>query len=400
MLLLCATALLGLGVLMVQSAGMRIDRPMDHEPWLSLLWTRHTLYAGLAIAAMLAASWINARQLFRIRSVINPLHIGLILSLVLVGLTLIPGVGLNVNGASRWLAIGPIRFQPSELVKWMMPIALAWWCARRRGVIDRYGPGLLPPLALLGIACVLVAKEDLGTGVLIGTVGLIMLAAGGARLTHLASLIPAAAVGLTMAIITTPYRIQRLLTFWDPWADPAGTGYHPIQSMLAFAQGGLLGRGLGGSIQKYHLPEDTTDFLFPIICEELGIAGAMLVIGLYVVMLWTMFSVARQCKDGFGRLLAMGVMATIGLQAAINLAVVTVMAPTKGIALPLLSAGGTGWVMTAFAIGLVASLDNAKAIMDDDGSLPGDLPQAELDNPTNTRATVTHINRRRPAKAA
>ncbi len=140
--------------------------------------------------------------------------------------------------------------------------------------------------------------------------------------------------------------------------------------MVAFAQGGVSGSGLGQSVQKYYIPEDTTDFVFPIIAEELGFGGAVLVVGLFLAILWVGLGIAKDTQDTFGRLVALGVLLTVGLQAVINLAVVTVVVPTKGIALPLISAGGTGWIFTAFALGLVASLDNAKAMQDEKAQQP------------------------------
>jgi len=184
------------------------------------------------------------------------------------------------------------------------------------------------------------------------------------------------------AIVQEPYRLQRLTAFLDPWADMKGAGYHPIQSMLALAHGNVTGTGLGQGVQKFgYLPEDTTDFIFAVICEEMGFAGAALVIALYLTILWTGLGILRDCRDVFGRLVALGVMLTLGIQAAINLAVVTVMLPTKGIALPLVSAGGTGWVLTAFSLGLLAALDNANALERETGddTLP-DLVPAELED--------------------
>jgi len=168
--------------------------------------------------------------------------------------------------------------------------------------------------------------------------------------------------GIVGAIMAAPYRIKRLMIYRDPWIDPQGAGYHPIQSQLAFAEGGVSGSGLGQSIQKYYIPEDTTDFIFPVLTEELGLAGAALVIGLFLTILWTGIGIVRDSKDTFSRLVGLGVITTLGVQAAINLAVVTVVVPTKGIALPLISAGGTGWIMTAAAIGILAAIDNANAL--------------------------------------
>jgi cell division protein FtsW len=293
---------------------------------------------------------------------LNPLWLMVLGSLVLVGLTFVPGVGRSVNGSSRWIAVGGVSFQPSELLKWTMIVALAWWCARRAGVMHRFGHGLLPPLMLMAVGVGMVIVEDLDTGVLIGAVATAMLVAGGARWWQVGLLVPLGVAGVVGLIVTSPYRVQRMLAFLDPWADPQGIGYHPIQSLLAFAHGGVTGTGLGNGVRKYHLPEDTTDFLLPIVAEELGLAGVALVVFLLLVILWVGLGIVTRCRDAFSRLLGLGVLLTIGGQAIMNLAVVTVVVPTKGIALPLLSAGGTGWCVTGFMLGLVASLDNAAAL--------------------------------------
>lgn len=367
LLMLCVIALLGVGVVMVQSAGMVVGAEVGQASQggvSALLLGRPTMYAVLAIGAMLFASRINVRELFRTHAWWNPLLLIVLASLVGVGLTFVPGLGRNVNGASRWLYLGPahwgLSFQPSELVKWVMVVAIAWWCARRRYVMHRFWVGLMPPLVLIAVACGLVVIEDLGTAALITVVAGCMLLAGGARLWQFALMLPPALAAGVAAILHAPYRIKRLTAFMNPWEDPAGSGYHLIQSMLAIAQGQLAGRGLGNGVQKFgYLPEDTTDFIFAIICEELGVAGASLVILLYLVVLWIGLGIVKECRDTFGRLVGLGVLLTLGLQATMNIAVVTVVVPPKGIALPLISSGGTGWIMTAFAIGLVAALDNA-----------------------------------------
>ena len=359
---LAVVALLGLGLVMVHSAGMTIGGASPGP--MQWLIGRPTLYAIAAIVAMMIASRLDVRYILRGRGLTNPLVYLIVASLVLVALALVPGLGRTVNGASRWLYLGPrawgLSFQPSEIAKWTLPIAIAWWCARRQATIRSLRRGLLPPLALVGVACVLIGVEDLGTAALVGAVAVVILFAGGVRWWQLTVAVLTGAAAVVWAIMQSPYRWNRLLAFQDPWADPSGSGYHPIQSMLAVAMGGPTGRGLGGGIQKFgYLPEDTTDFVFAVICEELGMAGAALVVVLYLVLLWVGLSIVRECKDTFGRLLALGVLLTLGMQAVINLAVVTVLMPTKGIALPLVSAGGTGWVLTAFALGLVVALGEA-----------------------------------------
>ena len=369
-LIACAAALLGLGVIMVHSAGSTVGGPdgavVDSTfgpigPW-SMFATKTSLYAGIAIVVMLIASRLNVRQLFTSRGLSNPLLVALLVALALQGLTLVPGFGHEVNGAHRWLKFGPITFQPSELVKWVMVLAVAWWCARRAGVMYKFGAGALPGLLLIALACGLIVDQDLGTAVLVGLVAVVILIAGGMRLWVLVPVVIIGAVGIVGAIMAAPYRIKRLMIYQDPWSDPQGAGYHPIQSQLAFAEGGVQGSGLGHSVQKYYIPEDTTDFIFPVLTEELGLAGAALVIGLFLTIIWVGLGIVRDSKDTFSRLVGLGVITTLGIQAAINLAVVTVMVPTKGIALPLVSNGGTGWIMTAGALGLLAAIDNATAM--------------------------------------
>ncbi|MEX0775997.1 MAG: putative peptidoglycan glycosyltransferase FtsW [Phycisphaeraceae bacterium] len=366
--------LLGLAVVMVQSAGMTMGQ--GDLSLRGLLANRTTLYAAGAVLVMLAASRFDIRTITRLRGWTNPIWWVLGLSLALVVAAMIPGVGLTINGSHRWLRLGPAwlgtTFQPSELVKWAMVAALALWCARRQERMTSFWFGLLPALAMLGLACLLIVKEDLGTAALVGLVAMIMLLAAGVRWWHLGLAVPPAVIAAVLAVASSPYRRARLTTFLDPWADPQGSGYQPIQSMLALAQGGLTGRGLGNGIQKFgYLPVDTSDCIFAVICEELGLAGALVVIGLYLAMLWVGLMIVRDCKDRFAQLFALGVMATVGIQATINIAVVTVVVPTKGIALPLLSAGGTGWIVTALALGLVAGLDRQDVLL-------GELDEDEL----------------------
>lgn len=358
---ICVVALLGLACVMVHSAGMTITS--EHYGPLAILTNRNTAFAAVAVFAMLVASRINVREVYRYHGWLHPLAWTLLFCILLQAATLVPGIGKEVNGARRWISFGPLTFQPSELSKWVIVLAVAWWCARRGGTMHRFFHGLVPIGVLIAAICGLIIMEDLGTAALIGGVGLCMLWAGGARWWQLAlSVLPGAGV-IYMAIASSEYRQERLLAFMNPWADPQGIGYHPIQSMLAVAQGGLTGSGIGYGIQKFgYLPEDTTDFIFAVICEELGFGGAILVVGLYLTILWVGLGIVRDCKDTFGRLMALGVLLTIGLQAALNLAVVTVVVPTKGIALPLLSSGGTGWIVTAFMLGLVASLDEANRL--------------------------------------
>jgi cell division protein FtsW len=267
---------------------------------------------------------------------------------------LIPGVGVEVNGARRWLGLGPVRVQPSEFAKWGVVLFLAWR-------LSRPGPftlqSFLTTCGVVGGVCLLVVIEDFGTAALIGlTAGFLMLV-GPVRLRWLlAATIPAGAAAFGF-VYSEPYRWRRIVAFLDPWAAPETDGYHVIQSLYSFAGGGWTGRGLGNGVQKLgYLPEDATDFIFAVVCEELGIFGAGLVVLAYLTLLAAGLGVAAKATHGFGRLLAFGVVATLGLQAATNIAVATASVPTKGIPLPLVSAGGTGLVCTAVMLGLVVAV--------------------------------------------
>jgi cell division protein FtsW len=352
---LLVIALLGIALVMIHSAAMTVGQDS------TLISSRYVVYAVLAVMVMLVAGRLDVRAIFSMRGLVNPLTYMVILSLGLVGLALL--YGPRINGARRWLFVGGVSIQPSELFKWTLVIAIAWWCARRAGAMHRFRHGLLPPLLLVGLGCGLILVEDLGTAALIGLVAVVLLYAGGARLLHLAMIMPVPIAAMVVAITQSDYRRARITSFLDPFADPQGIGYHAIQSMVAIAGGGTTGRGLGAGIQKFgYLPEDTSDFVFAIICEELGLAGAGLVILMYVALMWVGMSIVRDCRDNFGRLLGLGVLLTIGLQALMNLAVVTVLVPTKGIALPLISAGGSGWIATAAAVGLLCAIDAANHI--------------------------------------
>ena len=351
LLLVTAAALLMVGTVVVQSAGMTVT---EAGTMVELITDRTALLALAAFAALLVGRWAPARLMNS-----KAVSIGLVvIAIVLLVAVLAPGVGREVNGARRWIDIGPIGFQPSEVAKWALVLFLAWYATRPSRKLGLIVSGLLPALLVVAMVCGLTLLEDLGTAVLIAAVATIMLLAGGARIWHMGMLaIPAGGV-IVAAIATEGYRIQRLKAFLDPWADPAGSGYHVIQSMKAIARGDIGGLGLGNGVQKFgYLPEDTTDFIFAIVAEEFGALGCILVVALFLTLLWAGWRIVQMQRNPQRQLLALGITATVSLQAMMNLLVVTGLAPTKGIALPLVSSGGTGWILTALMIGYLASLD-------------------------------------------
>lgn len=364
-----ALALMALGVVMIYSAGSRVDRPARWFSGFSDPAGKQVVFVAVAVAALLAVSAIDYRQLAYHGSIWRwpGLYVAVV-ALLLLAAVYIPAVGLKVKGAQRWVKVGPLSFQPSEFAKFALVVFLAALLAWRSYPRTKFFKGLLPLGLISAVVCGLIGKEDLGTAVLIGLVASLLLIAGGVRIWHfLISVFPAAMIGFGYLLMYKPYRLERLKTFLNPWGDPLGAGYHPIQSLIAIGHGGWRGVGLGNGIQKYgYLPEDTTDFIFSIICEELGIPGAVLVIALTAALIWSGRQVFRRCGDDFGKLLTFGIISTIGLQAAINIAVATVSVPTKGIALPFVSAGGSGLIFSAAALGLVCSVANRRRRASDD----------------------------------
>lgn len=326
--------------------------------WTSL-GSKQLLYVALAAGLYFVVGRIDYRRLGSSdRGVIgSPVFWVLLVATSACVLVLIPGIGTAINGARRWIKLGPVQIQPSELAKWGAVLFTAWWLTRPQTDVRRFIGGFLPVVVAVGVLCLLVVIQDFGTAALIGLCILTMLLAGRVKLWHIALFVIPAIAGAVWFIADKEYRLRRILAFRDPYASPQGEGYHMIQSLLSFTTGGITGRGLGNGVQKLgYLPEDTTDFVFAVICEELGLGGALLVVLLYLGILLVAWETMRRKRDDFGRLLAFGVAAMVGLQAAINIAVATVSVPTKGLSLPLVSAGGSGMVITCAALGLLYSV--------------------------------------------
>ncbi|MBL9121064.1 MAG: FtsW/RodA/SpoVE family cell cycle protein [Phycisphaerae bacterium] len=386
---LIALILLVFGVVMVNSAGLTVKpdpglvtsgamtqtqfeklsaayRPISMD---NVLFGRTTVLAGIAILAMFIGSRVPVERLYQLRGLFSPVPWLLVAMVAMLLLVHVPGIGRSANNSARWIGSPQYGFQPSEMAKWGMLFVVAWHCCRRGGVMKSFLHGFVPPLIAIAVVCALIANEDLGTAVLIFTVSVFMLVAGGARWWHAGMLLPLGAIAAWGAIVASPYRMNRLLAWRNPFEEPQGIGYHIIQSMSAISGGGLFGRGLGNSMQKFgYLPEDTTDFIYAIICEELGVVGGLAVLLLYAGLLYLGLRVINRMRTGadglaepsvphFSQLFGLGILLTIGLQALINITVVTGLAPTKGIALPLLSSGGSGWVLTAFSLGLLLSIE-------------------------------------------
>ncbi len=354
-LTICVLSLLALGVVMVQSASMSVSGEA-HWHWTDR-GARHLLYSGIAAATFFLVGHIDYALLARGRRWKSPVLWTLGISLFTCLIVLVPHVGREVNGARRWLPLGFTQVQPSELGKWGTLFFLAWTLAYRSERLEKFVKGFLPTLAPVAAVALLIVIQDFGTAALIVVCSITLLLTGRTKLLHLGAVFPPALAAAYWFVRHKEYRWRRMTAFLDPFAAPQREGYHMIQSLLSFATGGIFGRGLGNGIQKLgYLPEDTTDFIFAVICEELGLFGALLTIALYLGIIYVAWQIARQKRDAFGRLLAFGIASMIGLQALINIAVATVSVPTKGLSLPLVSAGGSGLVITCAALGLLYSV--------------------------------------------
>ena len=364
---MCVLALLSLGVVMVHSAGLSVGDGRAISLGAFLL-SKPTMYMALAILALGVGSVTPIRGMLESPRVSRGPVWLLIAAFCLCVLVYVPALAREVNGAKRWVGVsvpglGMLSFQPSETAKWASVAFVGWFGVWRGGEIRRLVGGLGLGLAPIAAIAGLILLEDLGTAVLIGAVAGLVLLAAGVRWAYVIALAPVGLGVVAVGILAEPYRMRRLAAFVDPYADPAGSGYHAIQSMAAVAGGDVFGRGLGFGIRKFgYVPEDQTDFIFAIIAEELGFAGAGLIVALLLTLLWAGWAVAVREESRAMRLFAFGVVATIGVQATINLAAVTGLGPTKGIALPLVSSGGTGWILTAAALGVLVGMDRRRAL--------------------------------------
>ncbi len=353
-LIFSALTLLLLGLLMVASSSVNLGEEHHALP-LYYFW-RQAGYAALGILLAAGAWHLSIATWQRLSALL------LLFGIVLLMLALVPGVGHVVNGSMRWINLGGIRLQPSELMKLFMLLYLAGYLIRRGEEVRRALSGFAKPmLVLLVITGLLLLEPDYGSAVVLFATVLGMLFIAGVPLRQFfgwALLVGAALLGL---VLVAPYRIQRLTTFMDPWADPFNTGFQLTQALIAIGRGEWLGVGLGASLQKLtYLPEAHTDFLFAILTEELGLVGALLVIGLFALLVWRIFRLARRAllaQQLYAAYLAYGIGFNFALQAGINLGVNLGLLPTKGLTLPLMSYGGSSLLVSCLMLGLLLRID-------------------------------------------
>ncbi len=361
--------LMAIGTVFVFSASANIGQVLDLQRFYDYPGLRQLLFFPLACLIMYSVALVNYRRLSLVNGWLkSPISYLLVLSIVLLAVVFLqrfypvfPRFVPEINRHFRWLKIplGPIAisFQPSELAKWAIVFFLAGVCEEFGDKIRLYWKRFIPICSVVGVVVILIIVEDFGTAALISLLAFLMLIIAGVRLRHILQPLPLGAIAFYIAIKYSPGRMERITAFLNPdkWVD--SINYQPSQSLIALGSGGLWGKGLGRGICKYgHLPEDTTDFIFAIIGEELGFVGNAAVIGLFIVFVWLGILVVVRCRDRFGQLLAGGIVLTIAIQAALNIGVVTVVLPTKGLPLPFVSAGGTSMLLSAAAVGVLLNI--------------------------------------------
>ncbi len=349
-LLMIAVALLFGGLVILASASMSISDNTENDPF---------YYVGRqAIAALIggAAGFACLLIPMRMWSNIGPLMLLLGLALLLV--VLIPGVGYTVNGSTRWLRFGAINFQVSEPVRLCLMIYLAGYLVRQNKCLREQFTGFLRPMLVLSMACgMLLAEPDFGAAIVLLTTALAMLFVAGARFRDFFMFFSATVVAMAALAVTSPYRLNRLTGFLDPWSDPYDSGFQLTQSLIAIGRGEWLGVGLGNGVQKlFYLPEAHTDFVFAVFAEEFGLFGSLVLISLFLALLWRIFMLAIRAANAerfFEAYLAIGIGTWLGLQTFINVGVNMGLLPTKGLTLPLISYGRSSLIVAMVSIGLL-----------------------------------------------
>jgi cell division protein FtsW len=354
MLLVCVATLIGLGVVMVASASMAIaDRVFD-APFHFV--NRHALALGMALTAGLLVFAAPVDWWQRYGTLL------FFVGIALLTLVLVPGVGRSANGATRWIPLGPLNLQSSELMKFFAVVYIAGYLVRRGEEVATRLIGFIKPMLLMVVAATLImAQPDFGTtAVLLATV-LGMLFLGGVQVTHFSALFAMVGVALAALVVSSPYRMERVTSYLDPFSDPFDSGFQLSQALIAFGRGEWLGVGLGNGIQKqFYLPEAHTDFILAVVGEEFGLAGTLLIIAAFAFIVWRAFRLgmrAERLGRCFHAYLAQGFGLGLGLQALINIGVNVGLLPTKGLTLPFMSYGSNSLIVACMMVGLLLRID-------------------------------------------
>jgi cell division protein FtsW len=343
--------LIGIGLVMIYSASCEIALKSYKNEY--YFFFKQAIYAAVGLVVLLICRYIPYRWY-------RPLaYMLLIVALVMLSLVLISGIGHSAGGARRWFNFGAFYFQPVEFAKFAVVLFLAYSLTKKQDQVENFWVGFAPHVLLLVILSgLIIMQPDFGSIAILWMLTWVMMFAGGVRLLYLVStalmaILPAA----IYLMFSSGYRTKRLITFLDPWQDPLNSGYQIIHSLMAFGSGGIFGKGFGQGYQKlFYLPTPHTDFIFSVIGEEGGLVWVLFVVLLFVVILWRGISIAKEERDYFGSLLALGLTISIALQAIVNMGVNLSLLPTKGLTLPFLSYGGTALVINMAFVGILMNI--------------------------------------------
>ncbi len=338
--------LLGIGLIMVLSASGVVAERLNGDKY--YFFKRQLLFVGVGgtilwFTAMLPREWIHKMQ--------YPALFGAFFLLLLTATPLAP----TINGAQRWIPIGPFSLQPMEFVKVALVLYLAYFMSTKQDLIKTFSRGVIPPFAVTGIFCILLLMQpDFGSAVILTALLFFMCVAGGTRFVYLFIAVGMAIAGAITLAISSPYRLRRLTAFMDPFKDAQDSGYQLVQSLYALGSGGFFGVGVGSSKQKmFYLPEAHNDFIISVLGEEMGFIGISLVMSLFMLFFWRCYKIITGQKELRDRYSAFGITLIIAMGASMNLAVVMGLAPPKGIPMPLLSYGGSSLLATLLCVGLL-----------------------------------------------
>jgi len=353
------SSLLLLGLIAVASASMALAERDLGRPFYYL--ERQGVFA-LGGAALALAAFLLPTRLWRSTGLLL-----MALALALLVLVLVPGIGHEVNGAVRWLPLGPVRVQVSELARLLLLMYLAGYIVRHEAELSASFAGFVKPMLVIAGACaLLLAEPDFGAATVLLATALGVLFLGGVRWRDFGLLFAGAGAAMALLAVASPYRVQRLTSFLHPWTDPFDSGFQLTQSLIAIGRGGWFGVGLGGSVQKlFYLPEAHTDFVFAVLAEELGLAGVLATLGLYVLLIVRGFAIGRRAGEAglsYQAYLAFGITLWLAFQSIINIGVNMGVLPTKGLTLPLLSYGGSSLAITLLACGLLLRIHHETCV--------------------------------------
>lgn len=355
MLVTVCVCLLIIGYIMVTSSSLHLDAKSSLNATALSVWSypiKQFIHISLGLVMARYIAMIPMRQWENMGPWL------FIAGLFLLVVVLLPGIGVNVNGSTRWLQLAGVRIQVSELVKFAAVVYMARYINRHQESIRESAFGLVKPLMVFSVASLLLLMEpDFGSAVVILIIAMGMMFLAGARIFQFGLLFSLLSVAATLLVIFEPYRMKRVTSFMNPWADPRDTGFQLIQALVAFGRGELWGVGLGGGLQKlFYLPEAHTDFLFSVIAEELGLLGVLAVIALFALLVCRAFAIAvaaEKAGEKFSAFVAYGLGIWFGFQAFVNMGVNMGVLPTKGLTLPLMSYGGGSMMIMCCAVALL-----------------------------------------------